>query len=73
MFLKNFKEFLNIYKKKDPASRSYLEILTCYPGLHAVFFHRISNFFWGLNLKLIARIMSNISRFLTGIEIHPAV
>ena len=39
MFLKNFKEFLNIYKKKDPASRSYLEILTCYPGLHAVFFH----------------------------------
>ena len=43
MFLKNFKEFLNIYKKKDPASRSYLEILICYPGLHAVFFHRISN------------------------------
>ena len=73
MFLKNFKEFLNIYKKKDPASRSYLEILICYPGLHAVFFHRISNFFWELNLKLIARIMSNISRFLTGIEIHPAV
>ena len=73
MFLKNFKEFLNTYKKKDPASRSYLEILICYPGLHAVFFHRISNFFWELNLKLIARIMSNISRFLTGIEIHPAV
>ena len=46
MFLKNFKEFLDTYKKKDPASRSYLEILTCYPGLHAVFFHRISNFFW---------------------------
>ena len=73
MFLKNFKEFLKIYKKKDPASRSYLEILTCYPGLHAVFFHRISNFFWELNLKLIARMISHISRFLTGIEIHPAV
>ena len=43
MFLKNFKEFLNIYKKKDPASRSYLEILTCYPGLHAVFFYKISS------------------------------
>jgi len=73
MFLKKFKEFLYIYKKKDPASRSYLEILTCYPGLHAIFFHKISNFFWKLNLKLIARMISHISRFLTGIEIHPAV
>ena len=71
MFLKNFKEFLDNYKKKDPASRSYLEILTCYPGLHAIFFHKISNFFWKLNLKLIARMTSHISRFLTGIEIHP--
>tara|TARA_Y100000815_G_scaffold243726_1_gene241466 strand:+ start:1094 stop:1633 length:540 start_codon:yes stop_codon:yes gene_type:complete len=73
MFLKKFKEFLYIYKKKDPASRSYLEILTCYPGLHATFFYKISNFFWKLNLKLIARMISHISRFLTGIEIHPAV
>ena len=73
MFLKNFKEFLDIYKKKDPASRSYLEILTCYPGLHAIFFYKVSNFFWKLNLKLIARMISHISRFLTGIEIHPAV
>ena len=73
MFLKNFKEFLNIYKKKDPAARCNLELLTCYPGLHAVFFHKISNFFWKLNLKLIARMISHISRFLTGIEIHPAV
>ena len=73
MFLKKIKEFLYIYKKKDPASRSYLEILTCYPGLHAIFFHKISNFFWKLNLKLIARMISHISRFLTGIEIHPAV
>ena len=73
MFLKKFKQFLYIYKKKDPASRSYLEILTCYPGLHATFFYKISNFFWKLNLKLIARMISHISRFLTGIEIHPAV
>ena len=42
MFLKEFKEFLDAYKKKDPASRSYLEIVTCYPGVHAVFFHKIS-------------------------------
>ena len=73
MLLKKFKEFLYIYKKKDPASRSYFEILLCYPGVHALFFHRISNFFWELNLKLIARIMSSFSRFFTGIEIHPAV
>ena len=73
MLLKKFKEFLYIYKKKDPASRSYFEILLCYPGVHALFFHKISNFFWELNLKLIARIMSSFSRFFTGIEIHPAV
>ena len=73
MFLRNIKEFFDTYKRKDPASRSYLEIIICYPGLHSILFHKISNFFWRLNLKLIARIMSNISRFLTGIEIHPAV
>ena len=73
MFLKELKEFLDTYKKKDPASRSYLEIVVCYPGAHAVFFHKISNFFWKLKLKLLGRIISNISRFLTGIEIHPAV
>ena len=73
MFFKELKEFLDTYKKKDPASRSYLEIVVCYPGAHAVFFHKISNFFWKLKLKLLGRIISNISRFLTGIEIHPAV
>ena len=73
MFFIELKEFLDTYKKKDPASRSYLEIVVCYPGAHAVFFHKISNFFWKLKLKLLGRIISNISRFLTGIEIHPAV
>ena len=73
MFFKELKEFLDTYKKKDPASRSYLELVVCYPGAHAVFFHKISNFFWKLKLKLLGRIISNISRFLTGIEIHPAV
>ena len=73
MFFKELKEFLDTYKKKDPASRSYLEIVVCYPGAHAVFFHKISNFFWKLKPKLLGRIISNISRFLTGIEIHPAV
>lgn len=70
--MNKLKELLDIYKEKDPASRSYLEIITCYPGLHSIFFYKISNLFWKINLKLIARMISNFSRFLTGIEIHPA-
>lgn len=56
---------------KDPAARSTLEVLTCYPGLHALWFHRISHKFWNYNFKFLARVFSHISRFLTGIEIHP--
>jgi len=59
-------------KERDPASRSTLEIILCYPGLHALFFHRISHCLWGIRLYLIARFISHISRVLTGIEIHPA-
>ena len=72
MFLKNFKEILDTYKKKDPASRSYFELLLCYPGLHSIILYKISNFLWNIHLKLIARVFSHIARFLTGIEIHPA-
>jgi len=57
---------------KDPAARSVWEVITCYPGLHAVWMHRISHFLWVHNLKLLARFTSHISRFLTGVEIHPA-
>jgi serine O-acetyltransferase len=56
---------------RDPAARNRLEVITCYQGLHAVFFHRISHFLWIIGLKWIARVMSMISRFITGIEIHP--
>ena len=73
MFLKKLIELLDIYKKKDPASRTYLEILLCYPGIHSIFFYKISNIFWKLKIKLLARFLSHIARFLTGIEIHPAV
>jgi serine O-acetyltransferase len=59
-------------KKRDPAARSLLEIILCYPGLHALFFHRIAHFLWNYKLYLIARFVSHISRFLTAIEIHPA-
>ena len=58
MFLKKIIELLDTYKKKDPASRSYLEIFLCYPGLHAIFFHKIANMIWKLRLKLISRIFS---------------
>ena len=59
-------------KKRDPAARSLLEIILCYPGLHALFFHRIAHILWNYKLYLIARFVSHISRFLTAIEIHPA-
>ena len=56
---------------RDPAARNRLEVITCYPGLHAVWLHRISHFFWKLDLKWLARFLSMFSRLLTGIEIHP--
>ncbi len=56
---------------KDPAARSTLEILFCYPGLHALWFHRRAHWLYSQNLKFFARFVSHISRFLTGIEIHP--
>ena len=56
---------------RDPAARNRLEVITCYPGLHAVWLHRVSHFLWNLGLKWIARLMSMFARFLTGIEIHP--
>ena len=56
---------------KDPAARSILEVITCYPGLHAVWLHRISHFLWMHNLFFLARLTSHLSRFLTGVEIHP--
>jgi serine O-acetyltransferase len=58
---------------RDPAARNRLEVILCYPGLHAVWLHRIAHFLWQIGLKLIARFLSHISRFLTGIEIHPGV
>tara|TARA_B100001750_G_C15082773_1_gene386718 strand:+ start:52 stop:594 length:543 start_codon:yes stop_codon:yes gene_type:complete len=71
MTFKNIKSFLETYRKKDPASRSYFEIIICYPGAHAIFLHRISSFIWKIKLKLFARFFSHLGRFFTGIEIHP--
>lgn len=56
---------------RDPAARSVLEILVCYPGLHAVWGHRVAHWLWGHDLKLLGRWVSHLARALTGIEIHP--
>jgi serine O-acetyltransferase len=56
---------------RDPAARSLLEVLTCYPGLHAVWGYRVAHWFWGHGLKLAGRMISQCTRALTGIEIHP--
>ena len=64
-------EFLDSIIKRDPAAKSKLSVILTYPGAKAVFFHRIANFFAIAKFNLIARIISQFSRFLTGIEIHP--
>ena len=65
------KNFLESIIKRDPAAKSKLSIILTYPGVKAVFFHRIANFFSIAKFDLIARMISQFSRFLTGIEIHP--
>lgn len=56
---------------KDPAARSTLEVLLCYPGLHAIWYHRVSHWFWCHGFKLTGRMVSHLGRHRTGIEIHP--
>ncbi|MFB6344860.1 MAG: serine O-acetyltransferase [bacterium] len=57
--------------ERDPAARSSLEVLFCYPGFHAILMHRIAHWFFNIGLVLIARMISHFNRFVTGIEIHP--
>ena len=64
-------EFLESIIKRDPAAKSKTSVVLTYPGVKAVFFHRIANFFAIAKFDLIARVISQFSRFLTGIEIHP--
>ena len=64
-------EFLQSIIDRDPAAKSRLSLILTYPGVKAVFFHRIANFFHLAKFHLLARIISQLSRFLTGIEIHP--
>jgi serine O-acetyltransferase len=69
MFLR---EVIAAYRERDPAARSWIEVLLCYPGLHAVLWHRLSHGLWRRGLRLPARMSAHLGRFLTGIEIHPA-
>ena len=64
-------DYLESIKKRDPAAKSMISIILTYPGVKAVFFHQISNFFYKAGFDLIARIISQTIRFFTGIEIHP--
>lgn len=69
--LTRIREEISAVLERDPAARSRLEVVLCYPGLHALWTHRLTHWLWLHNLKLLARLISQWARFLTGIEIHP--
>ena len=69
--LKIIKADFSIIKERDPAARGFLEIVFCYPGFQALVVHRISHKLWNLKLPLVPRLLSQITRFVTGVEIHP--
>lgn len=70
-FFKHVAEEIRTVVKKDPAARNGFEVLLCYPGIWALIMHRPAHFLYRIHLKLLARLLSQIMRFLTGIEIHP--
>jgi len=67
------RETVRTYRERDPAARSSLEVVLCYPGLHAVMFHRLAHGLWRRGWLVAGRFVSAVSRILTGIEIHPGV
>jgi len=71
--LERIREEIAVVFERDPAARSTWEVVTCYPGFHALLAHRLSHGLWNLGLKWLARWISSVSRWLTGIEIHPGV
>ncbi|MDN7243723.1 serine O-acetyltransferase [Planococcus sp. N028] len=68
---KRIKDDIDVIFEQDPAARSYFEVMLTYSGLHAIWAHRIAHFFFKKNWFFLARVISQISRFFTGIEIHP--
>jgi serine O-acetyltransferase len=71
MALMFLRETIQAYRQRDPAARSDLEVLLCYPGLHSVAIHKASSFLWRQGFLTLGRFVSHVGRFLTGIEIHP--
>ncbi|MFN3966101.1 MAG: serine O-acetyltransferase [Endomicrobiia bacterium] len=69
--LKRIKEDIQTVFEKDPAAKNVLEVVICYPGLHAIWLHRIAHWFYNKKWFTLARLISHFSRFITGIEIHP--
>ena len=67
----SFFETVDSIIARDPAARSRLEVIICYPGFHAICIHRVSHWLWKSNFKLLARFLSHLSRIINGIEIHP--
>ena len=63
--------FFQSIKQRDPSARNFLEILLLYPGVHALVWYRVAHFFFNIKLKFVARLLSNLARFFTGVEIHP--
>ena len=72
MAFMSLREMIGTYRERDPAARSAAEVFFCYPGLHAVMWHRLSHWLWQHGFLFAGRFSSHISRWLTGIEIHPA-
>lgn len=68
---KLLKEDIDTVFARDPAARSRLEVISCYPGLHALWLHRIAHFLWQHRMRLAARLLSQLNRFSTGVEMHP--
>ncbi len=70
-WLERLREDIDSILQRDPAARSRWEVLTCYPGLHALWLHRLAHFLWTKRWRWLARFLSHLTRWLTGIEIHP--
>jgi len=69
--LERLREDVNCVFDRDPAARSFFEVVTCYPGVHALLLHRMGHALWNFGWRWLARFISSFSRWLTGIEIHP--
>jgi serine O-acetyltransferase len=69
--LERMREDIQVVFDRDPAARTTLEVVLAYPGVHAIWLHRIAHWLWLRDLKLIGRLVSELARFVTGIEIHP--